>query len=324
MKTCRSVFTILLILLPSMIWGQEDACWTIAFWNVENLFDTRHDTLKNDLAFTPEGENHWTQRRYRDKRNKIYKTIAAMHWPVVIGLAEVENDHVLRDLCRGTPLRRFGYEFVHYESPDQRGMDCALLYRRDGFEVLESRPIVVSDTLRGFYTRDILLVGGVLKGGAAPGDTCYLLVNHWPSKRGGAEADKHRMAIALRLSALLDSLQRSHPSALVLAMGDLNAASEEEAVRVGLGFGGKSRNGSGFYDLMCQVPKGEGTYKYQGQWSCIDHIVANRYLKVEVMRADFLLVDDERYLGQKPFRTYTAMKYWGGFSDHLPVIVSIP
>ena len=109
MKTCRSVFTILLFLLPSMLWGQEDARWTIAFWNVENLFDTRHDTLKNDLAFTPEGENHWTQRRYRDKLNKIYKTIAAMHWPVAIGLAEVENDHVLRDLCRGTPLRRFGY-----------------------------------------------------------------------------------------------------------------------------------------------------------------------------------------------------------------------
>ena len=87
MKTCRSVFTILLFLLPSMIWGQEDARWTIAFWNVENLFDTRHDTLKNDRAFTPEGENHWTQHRYRDKRNKIYKTIAAMHWPVVIGPA---------------------------------------------------------------------------------------------------------------------------------------------------------------------------------------------------------------------------------------------
>lgn len=324
MKTCRSVFTILLFLLPSMIWGQEDARWTIAFWNVENLFDTRHDTLKDDCAFTPEGDNHWTSKRYQDKQNKIFKTIAAMQWPVVIGMAEVENDHVLRDLCRNTPLRKLGYDFVHFESPDKRGVDCALLYRKGNFEVLEAQNICVSDTTDDFYTRDILLVGGVLSNNTGLSDTCYILVNHWPSKRGGAEAERHRMEIAHRLLHTMDSLQRSHPTALIVAMGDFNASGDEEAMRLGLGFGGGERNPEGFYNLMSQIPQGEGSYKYKDTWSCIDQVIANRKLKVELFAPDFLLVNDEKYLGRKPFRTYTGMTYLGGYSDHLPVIIRIP
>lgn len=324
MKTCRSVFTILLFLLPSMIWGQEDARWTIAFWNVENLFDTWHDTLKDDCAFTPEGDNHWTSKRYQDKQNKIFKTIAAMHWPVVIGMAEVENDYVLRELCYGTPLRKMGYDFVHYESPDTRGIDCALLYRHERFQVLESRNINVSDSSRGLFTRDILLVGGVLKDSLRGSDTCFVLVNHWPSKRGGVEAERHRMVIAQQLQHLLDSLQHSHPAALVLAMGDFNASSDEEAISRGLGFHGRERNDAGFYDLVSQKPEGTGSYKYQGVWSWIDHVVANRELKVELFAPDFLLEDDEKYMGKKPFRTYTGMHYQGGYSDHLPIWVTIP
>lgn len=324
MKTCRSVFTILLFLLPSMIWGQEDARWTIAFWNVENLFDTWHDTLKDDCAFTPEGDNHWTSKRYQDKQNKIFKTIAAMQWPTIVGMAEVENGHVLRDLCRNTPLRKLGYDFVHFESPDKRGVDCALLYRKGNFEVLEAQNICVSDTTDDFYTRDILLVGGVLSNNTGLSDTCYILVNHWPSKRGGAEAERHRMEIAHRLLHTMDSLQRSHPAALIVAMGDFNASGDEEAMRLGLGFGGGEKNAEGFYNLMCQIPQGEGSYKYKDTWSCIDQVIANRKLKVELFAPDFLLVDDEKYLGRKPFRTYTGMTYLGGYSDHLPIMIRIP
>ena len=296
----------------------------MAFWNVENLFDTWRDTLKDDCAFTPEGDNHWTPRRYADKCNKIYKTIAAMQWPVVIGMAEVENDHVLRDLCYDTPLRRMGYGFVHFESPDTRGIDCALLYRKEFFDVFESTNIYVSDTVEGFYTRDILLVGGVLRDTVSHGDTCYILVNHWPSKRGGAEAESHRMEIARLLRHTMDSLQRSHPAALVLAMGDFNATSDEEAISRGMGFAGEEKNAEGFYNLMCQIPQGEGSYKYRDNWSCIDQVIANRELKVELFTPDFLLVDDEKYMGRKPFRTYTGMTYLGGYSDHLPVMVRIP
>ena len=286
-----------LLLLTGTTHAQVEWRWTIAFWNVENLFDTQRDTLKDDCAFTPEGDNHWTSKRYQDKQNKIFKTIAAMQWPAVIGMAEVENDHVLRDLCRNTPLRKLGYDFVHFESPDQRGIDCALLFRKGLFDVFESTNIYVSDTAEGFYTRDILLVGGVLRDTVSRGDTCYILVNHWPSKRGGAEAERHRMEIARLLLHTMDSLQRSHPAALVLA---------------------------GFYNLMHHIPQGEGSYKYKDTWTCIDQVIANRKLKVELFAPDFLLVDDEKYMGRKPFRTYTGMNYLGGYSDHLPVMIRIP
>ena len=313
-----------LLLLTGTTHAQEEWRWTMAFWNVENLFDTWHDTLKDDCAFTPEGDNHWTSKRYQGKQNKIFKTIAAMQWPVVIGMAEVENDHVLRDLCRNTPLRKLGYDFVHFESPDQRGIDCALLFRKGLFDVFESMNIYVSDTAEGFYTRDILLVGGVLRDTVSRGDTCYILVNHWPSKRGGAEAERHRMEIARQLLHTMDSLQRSHPAALVLAMGDFNASSDEETIRQGLGFAGGEMNAEGFYNLMHHIPQGEGSYKYKDTWTCIDQVIANRKLKVELFAPDFLLVDDEKYMGRKPFRTYTGMNYLGGYSDHLPVMIRIP
>ena len=321
MKTCRSALILLLILLPPMLWGQEDARWTMAFWNVENLFDTQHDTLKDDCAFTPQGDNHWTAKRYADTRNKIYKMIAAMGNPVLVGMAEVENDRVLNDLCRYTPLRKRGYEYVHYESPDVRGVDCALLYRSERFCVLEKGRIEVSDSGEHFYTRDILMVGGVV---VPEGDTCYVMVNHWPSKLNGHMAESRRMKIACRLRAVMDSVQRAHPGALVVAVGDFNAAPEEEAISVGMGFGDGERNAEGFYNLMAGVEKGTGTYKYRDAWSCIDQVIANRKLDVEIFAADFMMVDDEKYMGKKLFRTYSGMKYLGGYSDHLPIKISVP
>ena len=313
------------ILLPALMLCALAACSqpdsnarrSIAFWNVENYFDTRHDTMKADHAFTPQGENRWTAQRYARKRDNIYKMIAAMKWPIVVGLAEVENDRVLEDLCMFTPLRNFGYKYVHYESPDERGVDCALMYRQELFGVVETSRIVVSDSAEDFYTRDILMVGGVM---IDCGDTCYLLINHWPSKLGGPTADKHRLDIAHRLRLTMDSLMRQHPTALVMAMGDFNASPDEEAVSRGMGFGGKERNDEGIYNLMVKMKKGEGSYKYKDIWSNIDQFFANRWLEVEVFAPDFALKDDEHYLGKKPFRTYVGMKYQGGYSDHLPII----
>lgn len=292
----------------------------MAFWNVENLFDTRHDTLKEDYAFTPEGDNHWTPRRYADKLNKIYKTIAAMRWPVLVGLAEVENDHVLQDLCIGTPLRRKGYRYIHYESPDQRGMDCALMYRADLFHILESRNISVSDSSARFFSRDILMVGGLLN----QTDSCFVLVNHWPSKLGGISADAHRMRIARQLLHTMDSLQIAHPTALILAVGDFNASSDEKFIRDGLGFEGEVRNSIGFYNLLHHVPRGEGSYKYHDNWLCIDQAFANRPLHAQIFAPDFLLIEDKKWMSRKPFRTYTGPRYQGGFSDHLPILICLP
>lgn len=310
----------LLCALTACSQTEGDARRCIAFWNVENYFDNRDDPGKDDLDFTPEGNYHWTSSRYLDKRNKIYKTLAALGYPAVMGLAEVENDEVLEALCLGTPLRGKGYEAVHYESPDKRGIDCALLYRKDCFRLLESRPIVVSDTAHGFRTRDILLVVGVM----GKDDTCCLLVNHWPSKSGGMKANRRRRAVARKLRSTMDSLMCAYPNALVLAMGDFNAAPDEAVIRREMGFGRTGRNAEGVYNLMTGLPKGEGTYKYQGVWSYIDQMMASRKLSVEVFRPDFLLTDDERYMGRKPFRTYVGIRYHGGYSDHLPIRAYVP
>lgn len=304
-------------------WSQADTRRRIAFWNVENLFDTRHDTLKSDEAFTPWGENHWTIKRYEDKRNKIFKVVAAMGWPAVLGMAEVENDRVLADLCKDTPLRKMGYEWVHYESPDRRGVDCAMIYRKDQFKVLSSKAICVSDSAEDFYTRDILMVHGMINC-SEKWDTCYLFVNHWPSKLGGVAADRHRLQIAQKLMQTMDSVRNCAEGALALAMGDLNASPDEEAVYKGLGFGGGCENALGFYNLTYQVPEGVGSYKYHDAWSCIDQMICNWDLEFEVFAPDFMLIDDQKYLGKKLFRTYQGLRYQGGYSDHLPIIVTLP
>lgn len=314
---------ILMVLFLAPLGAQNSARWSVAFWNVENFFDTKDDSLKADDTFTPQGDHHWTTKRYVDKRDKIYKVVAAMGWPTAVGMAEVENAEVLRDLCCYTPLRKFGYRFVHYDSPDERGIDCALIYRPDQFRVFESRPICVSDSTEAFFTRDILMVGGVMMY-EKDVDTCFLFVNHWPSKLGGAVADRYRLEIAKRLLGLMDSVQKVHCGALVLAMGDFNASPEEEAIRRGLGFDSGSWNAQGFCNLMSQIPKGAGSYKYHDTWSCIDQMIANRGLKVEIFESDYLLVDDPKYLGNKLYRTYVGIRYQGGYSDHLPLITRIP
>lgn len=312
---------VVLTCLGSFAWGQDSCRWRLAFWNVENFFDIHHDTLKNDYAFTPAGDNHWTHKRYLHKRNNIYKVLMDMSCPEVVGLAEIENDHVLRELCLATPLRRFHYQFIHYESPDQRGVDCALLYRDDRFKVIDSYPINLSDSTDDFYTRDILLVHGVINCNGIT-DSCLLLVNHWPSKLGGPTADRHRLRIAHLLLCTMDSLQQSHPQSLVLAMGDFNAAAQEEAINLGMEFFGKETNSRGIHNLTHRLPN--CSYKYQDTWSTIDQVFANKKLPVEIFAPDYLLVEDKRYLGTKPFRTYSGMRYQGGYSDHLPVIVNIP
>ena len=213
MNLRKTILTSLLLLSVAVVHGQEEqASFTVAWWNVENFFDTRNDTLTDDDEFTPDGEYHWTYRKFNAKRDGIYKTLLKMDFPDVVGLGEVENAYVLRELCQGTPLRKKHYAYVHYDSPDRRGIDCALLYRRDRFTVTSSRPVNLSDSATGYFTRDILLVEGV----TPSGDTLCFLVNHWPSKRGGDEAEKHRMLSAATVRRLMDSIATAHPTAAVI------------------------------------------------------------------------------------------------------------
>ncbi len=242
--------------------------FTAAWWNVENLFDTRDDPHTADDDFTPRGDYHWTRRKLTDKINGLYKTLLQMELPDVVGLAEVENAWVLKELCNATPLRQYGYRYVHYDSPDRRGIDVALLYRRDRFRVFFSKPIRVSDSTTGFYTRDILQVEGT----TPEGDTVVLFLNHWPSKRGGEEADRHRLRIAQKLRSQMLRLHKRYPQAAVIAMGDMNSTADEPAIAHGMGFRGDTVSPDGIRNLDYRLPDDWGSHKFQGEWRYIDAV----------------------------------------------------
>lgn len=335
---CKTCFLTFFFSFCNLTMGQEECkrdAYRVVFWNVENLFDTEDDTLKNDDAFTPQGENHWTQKRYKQKLTNICRVLAAMgarddggyEIPQLIGLAEVENDKVLRDLCKGTQLRQYGYDYVHYESPDTRGIDNALLYRKEFFKPYFTEAITVCDSSIDLVTRDILLVEGLTREGA----TLILIVNHFPSKISGASSDIKRKHVAHKLQQIMDTLQRNHPMTAIVVMGDFNAEHDEPEISQTLMQNGKSA----FVNLMSMMGKGTGSHNYQGHWSFLDQIIVLRAMlsggaplqvcgnKAHLFAPDFMLVDDERNIGKKPFRTYLAMKYLGGYSDHLPIYVDI-
>ncbi|MBR1766442.1 MAG: endonuclease [Bacteroidales bacterium] len=323
----RRLALALILMLSTATQAQDSlrfSTFTAAWWNVENLFDTRDDPKTNDDEFTPEGEKHWTRRRLTNKINGIYKTLLMMDLPDVVGLGEVENKFVLRELCQGTPLAKAHYRYVHYDSPDRRGIDCALIYRSDRFRVTASRPFSVSDSAAGFYTRDILVVEGV----TAAGDSVCLLLNHWPSKRGGDEAEAHRLDIARTVRSLMLELKEKHPSAAVIAMGDMNSTADEEAVDTGMGFNGDSVSSDGIRNLTLRLPGDWGSHKYQGEWRYIDQVFLladGHWLvkKLRLVKYDHLLTEEKGTLGFRPKRTHRGPRYEGGISDHLPLLLTL-
>ncbi|MDE5762766.1 MAG: hypothetical protein K2H68_04590, partial [Bacteroidales bacterium] len=208
--------------------------YRIAFYNTENYFHPTHDTLKNDYDFTPTGMKGWGSAKFTTKRNNLFKVVAALNAEaplLALGLAEVENALVLRELCRGTPLRFLNFDFVHFESPDPRGIDVALLYRRDLLRVDTAFPIAVAvppDSVS--HTRDILYVKAVCLSG---GDTLHFFVNHFPSKYGGVTATEHKRAYAAGLlRRCMDKVLQNDSAAFVVAMGDLNTGSEDAPLTV--------------------------------------------------------------------------------------------
>ena len=312
------------MLMATAAGAQEFSTFTAAWWNVENLFDTRDDPATNDDEYTPQGDYHWTRRKLNAKIQGLAKTLVMMDMPDVVGLAEVENAYVLRELCNGTPLAQARYRYVHHDSPDRRGIDVALIYRSDRFRVTAHRAVSVSDSATGFFTRDILVVEGVTVGG----DSVCLLVNHWPSKKGGDEADVRRLEIARTVRQLMIELHSKHPGSAVIAMGDMNSTADEEAVAEGMGFGADSVSPDGIRNLIHRLPRDWGSHKYQGQWHYIDQmflLADERWVvqKLKLLKFDHLLADDGSRPGQRPKRTYQGPRYEGGLSDHLPLLLRL-
>ena len=299
----------------------------VLFYNVENLFDCDDDTLKNDNEFLPGSVRHWTFKRYNDKVNKIAKVILASNgWdlPALAGLCEVENKAVLNRLIWETGLNEAGYRFVHHESPDKRGIDVALLYRKDVFSVIHDSPVVISDPDENFFTRDILYVKGVMFGA----DTLNVFVCHLPSKYGGEmQSERKRIAAAKILRVVCDSIFNANPESNILVMGDMNESPDEQAMSGVLKAGRDTGSELVNLSFILEPEKVNGTIKYRGRWYVYDQIIVSRHLMrngfsvapMQVVELPFLLEDDESHTGVKPFRTYIGPMYHGGFSDHLPV-----
>lgn len=283
----------------------------VLFWNVENYFDPFDDPLKNDDEFTARAERHWTWDRFVRKRDGLAQAILAAgdvtgELPALVGLAEVENRFVVAQLVRKTPLEELGYGFVHRESPDERGIDVALLYRKDVLRVL------AVDSLRvpGTVTRDVLYVR--FRHAGLDTVSVHVFVVHLPSKRGGARASQDRRDSArVVLGHAVDSLLALDPEARIIVMGDFN---DTEAHVAGLAvppFAGTSA--------------APGTLKYHGRWEQIDWFCVSPALEpathMQVFAPPFLLEPDKAWLGEKPRRTYIGPRYNGGLSDHLPILL---
>lgn len=299
--------------------GMQDTL-RVMFYNVENLFDVRDDSLKDDEDFLPQGFKHWTFGRYRDKLVAIARVVAAVgdyRLPDLVGLCEVENDTVLYDLTRRTPLVRAMYDYLITSSSDQRGVDVALLYRKERFKPLNSRCIPIR--LDSRPTRDILHVTGVLPNA----DTLDVFVAHFPSRYGGTrQSEPRRRAACKALRQAVDSLSLVRQQARMVVMGDFNASLRET-------FWTKLFPDTLLTDLLDS--RKYYSYCYQGDKELLDHLLVSPSLLrpegatvtsrrlARVVEYPFLLTTDPMYGFSVPLRTYLGPKYLGGFSDHLPV-----
>lgn len=308
----------------------------VMFYNVENLFHPTNDSLKNDDEFTEEGTRYWSFRRYFEKVNKIGKTsIAVGGWepPAVIGLCEIENIQCLKDVVYSSPLKKFGYEIVHQESGDKRGIDVALLYRPDYFELLSYEAIVLNFGPESRPTRDILYVKGI-----AGSDTLHMFVNHWPSRYGGqlVSAPKREFAATV-LRSKYDSILALNPNAAILAMGDFNDHPDDPSMKdiMRAKKDTNSMKTGDLLNLIWQYEFKKGTHKYDHEWGILDQFVVTPGLingisglltpmeKAQIFDAEYLLEEEKDGIGKITNRTYIGFKYHGGYSDHLPIYVDV-
>jgi len=305
---------------------------TVAFYNLENLFDIYNDKQTNDDDFLPTSSKKWTKKRYERKIYKLGSAISRIGFedtnkpPTLVGLAEVENDLVLKDLIHSQDLTQYNYGYVHYESHDERGIDVALLYKTDEFKVESSETFsIYVETLNGKrdFTRDILLVSGLLDG-----DFIQVIVNHWPSRHeGDKETSYKRITAAKKVQEIVERLRSVYESPKIIVIGDFNDNPNDESIRL------LTDNNNLVNITESLWNRGRGTESHDFQWNLFDQIlVSPNFLDTEAKGYHFdraNIFDDKfvakfhgRFKGQ-PYRTYVGKKYIGGFSDHFPIYLQL-
>ena len=310
------------------------------FYNVENLFDTLDNPGTRDEEFMPDQDKEWNTDKYYDKLNKIAKVVTDLgegEYPVVIGLCEIENRSVLEGLTLATSLKDAGYQIIHKESPDYRGIDVALLVRPDIFKLLNYKTWSVwfpFDPDRS--TREVLYACGELPGK----DTIHIFTNHWPSRYGGeVESRPKRIFVAELVRSKVDSLLAMDPDANIIITGDFNDEPTDLSIVSGLSAYSSfdDPQNDRLYNVSHYLQKSINTasYKYKGSWNMLDQFIISGSLldttgdiyssqwDVHLFEKDYLLQKDDTYLGSKPYRTYLGDYFNGGYSDHLPVYLDI-
>lgn len=309
----------------------------IAYYNLENLFDTENDTTINDEEFLPEGRNQWTESRYQDKLENMASVIAQLGseliqgGPAVLGVSEIENRRVLEDLVATEELKDIGYQIVHYDSPDRRGVDVGLLYQPKYYTVLNSNSHRLTiESEDDFRSRDQLAVSGIFDG-----DTIHFIVNHWPSRWGGEKNSRHLRIAAAQLSrSIIDSIDNIYPDAKIILMGDLNDDPSDVSIKKYLKTSSKKdKIPKGYlYNPMEEMhKKGIGSLAYRDAWNLFDQLILSSSLvtgdhssyqfhAAKVFNKQFLVQEEGRYKGY-PFRTFGGGTYLGGYSDHFPVYI---
>ncbi len=311
----------------------------ILFYNVENLFDTYNDTLKDDEEFLPGGLRRWNKSRYEKKINSVYKTIvAAGEWspPAIVAFCEVENRKVLEDLIHETYLSKYPYGIIHEESPDERGIDVCFIFRKDVVRIIDYCSWIIADEPGVDYnTRSVLYAKCAILG-----DTLHLIMNHWPSRRGGVlSGESRRVSIAEMIREAADSLfTATSGRAKIIIMGDFNSDPDDPAIQAMVNPQELKTKLSEvkLANLAEQKRSGiPGTYRYMGVWEMIDQMIVSERLlncskglytdfsKFRIFAPEFLLRNDSKYPGQTTFSTYNGYRYQGGFSDHLPVLLDL-
>jgi len=286
----------------------------VVSYNVENLFHPVHDSLKDDIEWTPEGERHWSYTRYYRKVENIARVLTNIgEWDGVdvVGLQEVENALCVKRLCY--TMRRGEYDFVHYESPDRRGIDVALIYKKSRVDTIRTKCLTVD--IAPETTRDILYVCAQTD----KRDTIHFFVCHMPSQRGGkAESEWKRTIAKGVLQGAIDSVLAMSPEAKIVVMGDMNSEPKEDLN----GVRNKMKD-----ERLKDLTGERGTHKYRGQWSCLDQFYTSVALdsisSVQIYDAEWIMETDEKQMGLKPKRTYNGFHYQNGYSDHLPIVLNI-
>lgn len=311
---------------------------SIGFYNVENLFDTEDNPDKIDEQFLPTGDYKWDDKRYQSKLENLATVISKMSKgssPDILGLCEVENRRVLEDLIQQEVLKENAYAIVHFESPDARGIDVALLYKKAMFKEESADKMIVDLSEYGERSRDVLHVALATKGKKK--ETIHLIVNHWPSRREGKDASEPKRVIAAKAAcAVRDQILESDAKANIVIMGDFNDEPFDKSIRevVGTTEDFEKVSAQMMYNPMARLKQaGLGSYNFRGNWNMLDQIIVSealldgKGLEYEKHSANIFSPDWMRQHGGKydqyPNRTFGGRKYLNGYSDHFPVSIQL-